>query len=710
MNRYLVFSIYVGLFVSTLLVFSQVRHFDFVTYDDDLYVYENPHVLNGLTRDGLISAFTSAPAGGNWLPMTWLSFMLDCQLFNANPGRMHLVNLLLHLVNTLLLFTILRRMTGSLWPSAFVAAVFSLHPLHVESVAWITERKDVLCTLFLLLTIAAYAGYVKRPSVFRYLLTLVLFALGLMAKPMLVTLPFVLLLLDYWPLNRFEIRRPVKSGRRTRKPAPVPDRHSATYRLIIEKIPFAVLSVISSTITFIVQRSGGAMYETDILSIKFRVLNAAVAYLEYINKMFWPSKLAVFYPHPGDNIPVAKAAGCILLLLGLTVLFLYLGRRRKYLTAGWLWYLGTLIPVIGLVQVGGQSMADRYTYIPYIGLFIMIAWGLPELLSKWPPRKIVLGLAATISLAGLGVCAHRQVGYWNNSIALFSHAIKVTQNNALAYNNLGEAYGKLGRFQEMIEACQQALRIRPDYAKAYNNLGAAYGNLGRYQEAIEVLKKATKINPNLAEVYNNLGLAYAKLGRWQEAINYACRACELTNHRNAVFLDALAQAYLSAGRFSEAAQTAEAALKINPNLANAYGTLGVVLASKGSSEKALVHLKRSLEINPDNIGVKNNLAWILATNPDPTLRNPKEAIRLAQEVCSATDSKNPQMLDTLAAAYAAGDRFPEAIRTAEKALKLASDAGQVELKNRIEHLLNFYKQNRPYVESVKELIDDVNKP
>ncbi|TFG50228.1 MAG: tetratricopeptide repeat protein [Candidatus Brocadiia bacterium] len=438
--------------------------------------------------------------------------MIDVELFGPEAGWFHLVNVLLHIANTLLLLAVLKKMTGSLWPSTFVAAVFAIHPMHVESVAWIAERKDVLSTFFFLLTLAAYTGYAQSRSVHRYLLSLVLFAMGLMAKPMLVTLPFVLLLLDYWPLER------MKFGADDKKSFPWP-------KLILEKIPFLVLSVASSVITFLVQRSGGSMKGVEIFSIKARVLNAAVAYFEYIKKMFWPSKLGVFYPHPGENISTAKAAVCIIVLIGLTVLILYLGRKRKYLATGWLWYLGTLVPVIGLVQFGDQSMADRYAYIPLTGLLIMIAWGVPELISKLPYRKAVLGLSMAMVLTASAICSHQQVRFWENSVTLFRHALDVTQNNYLACYNLGDAYCDLGLYREAIEAYKQAIKIKP-IADTYNNLGFACCGIGRYQEAIEAFKQVIRIKPD-AIAYNNLGVAYGKSGRYQEAIEAYKQAIKL---------------------------------------------------------------------------------------------------------------------------------------------------------------------------------------
>ena len=501
-KKTLVLSIYFALAFSTLLVFWQVRNFDFVSYDDDAYVTENQHVISGLTFDNIIWAFT-ADVSNHWHPLTWLSLMLDCQLFGPSPGGMHLVNLLLHIVNTLLLFAVLKKMTGTLWPSAFVAALFALHPMHVESVAWIAERKDVLSTLFWLLAMLAYAQYVKKPDAARYLLVLLIFALGLMAKPMLVTLPFVLLLLDYWPLERIKHFDPQDTLRR----------RQVIYRLVLEKVPFFAISIISSVITFLVMRSGGGV---AIVSLNKRIANVFLSYARYIGEMLWPSNLVVLYPFDVGSISFWQVAMCVLLLLVISIFVIRFGRNQKYLPMGWFWFVGTLVPVIGIVRVGLQGYADRYTYIPYIGLFLMLAWGLPQLLSKWisasPQRKIILGISMVIVLTTLGICAHRQTIYWKNSITLFSHAIEVTQNNYLAYNNLGVAYDALGRGTEAIDAYRQAIRLKPNYIRACNNLGVAYGNLDRSVEAIEAFKQAIEFKPDLAEAHYNLGVAYLAIG------------------------------------------------------------------------------------------------------------------------------------------------------------------------------------------------------
>ena len=593
-KRNVIVFIYSALISSTLLVFWQVRNFDFVSYDDNDYVYENSHVLNGLTGNGVIWAFTTN-VSANWHPLTWLSLMLDCQLFGAYPGRMHLMNLLLHLVNTLLLFAVLRKMTSTLWQSAFVAAAFAIHPMHVESVAWIAERKDVLSTLFLLLTLAAYVSYVKRPGLVRYAMTVLLFALGLLAKPMLVTLPFLLLLLDYWPLERIRRHRADDASQKI-----------STARLIIEKIPFIAISVVSSAITFLVQLKGSAVAHIGALPLNYRVANAFLSYARYIGKLFWPQNIAVFYPFYADRFAIWQVAMCVLLLLVISIFVIRFGRNQKYLLVGWFWFLGTLVPVIGLVQVGLQALADRYTYIPYTGLFIMIAWGLPELLSKWPQRKIALGLSMVIILTTFGICTHRQVSYWNNSFALFSHAIEVTQNNYVAYNNLGVADNRLGRYQDAIESYNQTIKIKQDYADAHFNLGIAYSELGRYQDAIVAYKQAIRIKPDCAEAYINLGVAYNSLGRYQDAIEAYKQLIQIKPDYAEAYFN-LGVAYGERGRGKDEIEAYKQAIRINPDYTEAHHNLGVSYENFGRYQDAAEAYKQIIRIKPDDVEMYINL-------------------------------------------------------------------------------------------------------
>jgi protein O-mannosyl-transferase len=588
-KKYFVIITYFVLILSTLLVFWQVRNFGFVNYDDSDYVYENPHFSNGLNSNDVLWTFTT-PNIGNWLPLTWLSFMLDSQLFGLDPGRMHLVNLILHIANTLLLFAVLKRMTGSLWRSAFVAAAFALHPMHVESVAWVIERKDVLSTFFFMLTVAAYVGYVRSGGLFRYLLAILLFVLGLLAKPMLVTLPFVLLLLDYWPLER--IRGPdfAQGATPGRQRAEGASQKVLGVQLIVEKVPFLALAAVWSVITFLAQRGSGSVSDINTIPLAYRIANPLLSYARYIGKMFWPQNMSVFYPLDIVRIPIWQIALCALLVLVISILAIRFGRKQRYLPVGWFWFVGTLIPVIGIVQSGAQGYADRYTYIPYIGLFIMIAWGLPELLSKWPQRKTALGLSMVIALTILGICAHQQVSFWNNSFTLFSHAVKVTRNNYIVYNNLGVACDNLGRYQDAVESYKQAIRIKPDYSKAHYNLGGAYGKVGRYQEAIESYQQAIRIKPDYADAHYNLGLNDYKLAYYQDAVEAYKQAIRIKPDYVRAYLN-LGVAYYKLGRYQDAVEAYKQAIRIQPDFALAHHNLGVAYLETGDKESALEEYK-----------------------------------------------------------------------------------------------------------------------
>ena len=715
-NKYRTLCIYLALALATLVGYWQVRNCDFTSYDDNLYVTENRYVQTGLTGEGALWAFTTGHAA-NWHPLTWLSHMLDCHLFGTNPRWHHFTNLLLHIANTLLLFTVLKRMTSALWRSAFVAAVFALHPLHVESVAWIAERKDVLSTLFWLLTMIAYVSYVRRPGTGRYLLTLLLFALGLMAKPMLVTLPFVLLLLDYWPLGRLQLGRDVSNKVRL--------------RLVWEKLPFFVLSAASSVITFLVQQSGAAVATAEKLPIGFRIANALVSYSSYIVKMVYPSRLAVLYPLSGHDLLTWKPVVSLIVLVSLSAAIIRIARRRRYIAVGWLWYLGTLVPVIGLIQVGEQAFADRYTYIPLIGLFIIVSWGLPDLLSKWQYRKITLALSAGIVLVVLIVCTRIQVRYWQNSFTLFGHALEVTENNAGMHRAMGLSLVSQGRFDEAVSHCRQAVRInpnsarlhkslgvtlaaqgnfgeaissyhhalqlKPNYAEVYNYLGDALQSQGQLDEAVSSYSQALQLKPNYAEAHNNLSVALQFKGQSNEAIAHLHRALEVEPYYAEAYCN-LGVVLQSQGKPDEAVGCYHRALQIDPNFAEAHYNLARVLANENKINEAVTHLKEALRIRPDWLDPTNNLAWFLATYKDSEFYDPQEAVRLAQLACELGGYNQPNLLDTLAAAYAAAGRFPEAVATAERALVLARPSQQKELVEQIQNRLDLYKASRAYIE------------
>ncbi|MFC1515633.1 tetratricopeptide repeat protein [Thermodesulfobacteriota bacterium] len=546
---------------TTFFVYQHVQNLDFV-FDDHQYITENRLVHGPVTLNSILWAFTTTH-DGNWHPLTWLSHMLDCQLFGLNPGRHHLVNLLFHIANTLLLFSVFEKMTGDFRKSAFVAALFALHPLHVESVAWVAERKDVLSMFFGLLTLRGYVRWVEHPGVSRYLTVLLFFTLGLMAKPMLVTLPFVLLLLDYWPLHRFRT-----------KPSNNPEtghQRAVLSGLIREKIPLFILTSISAVLTFMAEKKGGSMSALDAIPLKSRMANALISYVNYIIKTVWPAKMTVLYPLQ-ETFPWWKVAGACVVLITVTFLAIKSIKRHPFFTVGWCWYLGTLVPVIGLVQVGVQSMADRYTYIPLVGIFIIIAWGAPELVAQWRYRKIWLATLASVILAILMVSTWKQVRYWENSITLFEHALKITSNSYVPHYNLGHALAKQGRTSEAIEHYLQALRLKPDYVKAHNNLGNVLARQGRTSEAIEHYLQALRIKPDQAKAHYNLGATFDKQGRISEAIEH----------------------YLQA-------------LRIKPDYVKAHNNLGVALFRKGNITGAIAHFREALRINPDHIHAKNNL-------------------------------------------------------------------------------------------------------
>ena len=591
LTKYQSFWICLVLTLAATVVFWQVYTCNFISFDDPTYIYKNLNIQAGITLKAIKWAFTAGHTG-NWHPLTWLSHMLDWQLFGPNPAGHHLVSLIFHIANTLFLFVVLKQMTGAIWPSVFVAALFALHPLHVESVAWVSERKDVLSTFFWLLTMWAYVRYVRHSKIANYLLVVVFLALGLMSKPMLVTLPFVLLLLDYWPLDRLNPKHP-KAG------------------LIIEKIPLFAIVLASCIVTYIVQRESGAMLEGENYSLLIRVANASISYLQYIIKMIWPTRLAMVYPHPGPNVSFFFAIISAILLLAVTVLILRFAKDRRYLVTGWFWYLGTLLPVIGLVQVGGQAMADRYSYITLTGLFIIIAWGLPELLGKWPHQKVVLWISSLVVLFLLAIQAHLQQRYWKNSITLCEHAIKVTDNNFQAHFCITDMLLEQGRIEEAIRHGAEVLRIKPNYTRALNNFGIALYRAGRIDEAMYYYKRALEVNPGFALSYANLGCALAAKGRFDEAISFYNKALQITPDLIDVRLN-LGFALAGSGKFTEAVREYEKVLLIQPKNAIAHNDLGVVLSRQGKFDGAIAHFNQAVRIDPNYTAARSNLNLAIA--------------------------------------------------------------------------------------------------
>ena len=607
-KRLLIISLLI--IIAAFMAFSQVTHCDFINFDDTDYVTDNSHVQEGLSVEGIIWAFTTGHAS-NWHPVTWISHMVDVQLFGLSPGWHHLMNLLFHLASTLLLFLVLHRMTKALWQSAFVAALFALHPLHVESVAWVAERKDVLSTFFWMLTMWVYVSYVARPGLTRYLTLLLCFALGLMAKPMLVTLPFVLLLLDYWPLQRLEpkklpqeVRKPLckdkKKGKSTPPPVKAPvqpvDHRPLIRPLLTEKIPLFVLAVLSSIVTYLVQHHGGAVRPLEALPLSARMANAFVSYITYMVKMLWPTNLAVFYPYP-TRWPLWQVLGSVLLLIAITVLAIRGAKKRPYAAVGWLWYVGTLVPVIGVVQVGQQALADRYTYIPLVGLFIIVAWAVPELLKKWHYRKETLVALSALCLLCLFLVTWRQVGYWRNSIALYGHALEIAGGSSLIHNNRGMAYVGLGNYPQAIADFNRAIEIDPRYWNAYDNRGLAYIGLGNYPQAIADFNRAIETDPRPETAYNNRGMAYVGLGNYPQAIADFNRAIEIDPGLETAYYNR-GLAYIGLGNYPQAIADFDRAIEIDPRFEKAYYNRGLAYIGLGNYPQAIADFDRAIEIDP----------------------------------------------------------------------------------------------------------------
>lgn len=590
----------VVLFALALLAaapYMQTLRHDFVEYDDAQFVTENAVVQRGLTVDGFLWAFTSTTAS-NWHPLTMLSHMLDVEIWGLWPGGHHLTNVIFHIANSLLVFLAMWRMSGALWRSAFVAAVFAVHPLHVESVAWVAERKDVLSTFFGLLAIWAYAAYVARPSAMRYGLVLLLFLFSLLSKAMLVTLPLVLLLLDYWPLNRF-----AAAGHRDAQPA-------SMARILLEKVPMLVMSIALCVVTVIAQKTGGSIHPIDSLPIDFRLANAVVAYVSYLFKTLWPVELAVLYPYP-SKWPAGQVAGSFVLLCAITGVAFWMRKKRPALLVGWLWFLGTLVPVIGLVQVGMQAMADRYMYVPMIGLTIMAAWAVPSQdTQRASPHVKIVSAVAALMIVTLSARAYMQVLYWRDGITLLTRTLAITTNNFISHNNLGHAFARRQNHERAVEQFREAIRIYEGYAMARANLGSVLTNLGQHQEAERQLRAAIAQKPELAEAHSRLGIALHKQNKLDDAIAKYREAIGL-NPRDAKTYANLGLALAQQFNFPEAERAYREALKLDPNLAEVHAYLGVALAAQDRLEEAIRHFREALRLNPGDANAKEYLEMAL---------------------------------------------------------------------------------------------------
>jgi len=593
------------LILVTFAAYKDVRHNAFINFDDDIYVTENQIVKEGLTLKG-ISWALDFNQRGYWQPLTWLSHMVDCELFGLNPAGHHLTNMMIHLANALLLFWTLYKMTGKLYPSALVAAFFALHPLNVDSVAWIAERKNLLSTFFWMLSMLSYNRYAKNPKPDRYLLTLILFTLGLMVKPMLVTLPFVLLLLDFWPLKRLKYGQRQGYGPKEPQVLNSKNQHRDAYRLIIEKIPFFAISCGSVWLSILSAQHINSMIAADTVPLTLRISNALVSYVGYIGKTIWPFELAVYYPFP-ENLPLWQIAGSGVLLVSVTAVVIMKIHRIPYLGLGWFWYIGTLVPVIGVVQTGlWPAMADRWAYVPLIGLFIIMSWGVFDVARKWQFGKLVTFGIAIAVLAGLFISTRVQLQYWKNSRALFEHALAATAGNAVAHNNLANALLDEGKAEDAIGHYRSALKIDPNFAKAHMNLGNAFMNVGSIEEAVEHYFVSIRIDPLVAKAHNNLAVAFSAQGRLSDSLSHLQEALRLDpNYADAY--NNLGAVYRKQGRVERAAKCYLEAIRLRPDFAEAYNNLGLLLAREGKPKVAVIYFRKALQIKSDYSEARENL-------------------------------------------------------------------------------------------------------
>jgi protein O-mannosyl-transferase len=654
----------------TLAAYLPVFHNSFLRYDDGTHVSSNRVVQNGITWDGIKWAFTTS-RGGFWHPLTWLSHMLDCELFGLNSGAQHYVNVLFHTANTILLLLLLYRLTGALWPSAFVAALFAWHPLHVESVAWLSERKDVLSTFFGLLVLLAYTRYAQAQCLkpqsknsggvvawrgqpyganrgaLYFWMAVICFVLGLMAKPMLVTLPFVMLLLDFWPLRR------------------IPDPSNSSFptgmRLMFEKWPFLLFSGIASVVAVFAERNAGMTVSLEQVPLPLRLENVLVSYTRYLGKTIWPARLSVMYPLP-PQLPWSEVTAAAIFLIGVTWFAWRMRGRCPYLLVGWLWFLGTLVPVIGLVQLNVQSLGDHYTYFPLIGIFVAVAFGMKDLIGYLRIKIIPVAVIASLVLGACLTVTEHQLSYWRNDETLFSHAVAVTEDNAGTRLNLGLAFAVNGRSTEALEQFQEAALISPSNALAHIFLGKSFAEMGNTSEALVECQKA-RIVLNLSsqqpQLHYVLGSLLVQLGRYDEAME----------------------------QYSQAAQFASD----NPDL---YYEMGKLLLMQGRDDNAVEKLRESLRLDPFNVPALGLLAQTLASDDQQQIRDGTEALALAEKANTLTDGRQPNVLDTLAMSYAETGHFREAQQAEQRAIQLARDAG-LETDD-MSRRLTLYQSGRPF--------------
>ena len=714
--------------IPTLIAYWPVSNNDFIDIDDPLYVTSNPHVMQGLRLIDIRWAFTTNHAA-NWHPLTWLSHMLDCQLWGVNAQRHHQTNVALHIANACLIFAMIRLMGGSVTRSAIVAAIFALHPVHVESVAWAAERKDVLAAFCGLLSICCYLRYARaaRGRVW-YALVLLTLAMGLLAKPTVVTLPFVFLLLDYWPLARFFVTEPLTRSQRRRGET----RRRLRLSVFYEKIPLLALSVGSCVMTFLAQKEGGAVASVQSWPIQQRLANAIVSYLRYLGMMIYPMKLAPFYPLSGAGWPASLITIAALTLISISIVALLRRRQNPYFLIGWLWFLGVLVPAIGLVQVGGQSIADRYMYLPSIGLIFAIVWWIGDLSTNLAAQRLSAACAIAACLAS-GVLTFRQVGYWKDTKRLMDHTLTVVPDNGFCRFYLGAAAAKNGQADEAIRQFTRAIDVQPNYAPSYLGLGRILMILGRFDEARQWLGRATQYKPDDSWLYWNYGDLSGLRGDWKSAAEAYQRSMQL-NPDEPIVIQNLALSLIQLGQFQQAEQVLQRLLQLQPNdLAHHYQLAAVMYQNhqldaaerelslvadnapavaapqiqwqlamldlrSGKIEQAIPHLRRASELNPNLAPALQNLAWILATHPDASKRDSAQAVHLAERGNELSGRQIPEILDTLAAAYAANAQFQLAIETAQQALALANSSNKPALAREIAERLKRYQAGQSFID------------
>jgi tetratricopeptide (TPR) repeat protein len=705
--------------VVTLAVYWPVLGYDFVHLDDTEYVTRNSRVLQGLTWANAGWAFTDLSAGF-WHPLTWLSYMLDVELFGRNAGAMHGTNLLLHTGSTILLFCVLRQLSGALWRSAMVAALFALHPLHVEAVAWVAERKEVLGAFFGFCSLFAYARYARRPPCLPitsgcYWLSIVFFVCGLMSKTMIVTLPLVMLVLDWWPLRRFDS----PAGRRR-----------VALRLIAEKAPLLALSLLAGGVTVYAEGNIGALVATEVVPMSSRFANVLHSYAQYLAQTVWPAGMAVPYLNTEPvSLLTAARGGLIFCAISFTAI-LWL-RRRPWFAAGWCWFVVTLLPVSGLIQIANFARADRYTYVPLVGVFIMLAWLLTDFLQRMRVPSIATATLAGILLAATGFITRKQLEHWQNTETLFRHTLAVNSRNDVAYdmlgivaaengrideaienhrraiqinprnvsawNNLGCALARAGRHEDAIAGFQVALQVRPDYGDARYNLGNSLAATGKTDEAVAQYRLALKQRPDSPEIHNNLARVLAAKGQLDDAVAHYRRAMQLMPQSALPHMN-LADVLLARGDREEARENYLAAIAANPGSADAHYRLGMFFAAEKEMGNAILHLREAVRLRPDSVQSLNSLAWILATARDGRLRDGADAVRLAERAAQLGSFKNPFVLDTLSAAYAESGRFADAVEMAQKAVDAANVGNNKRLAEEIQTRLQAYRSGQPYRE------------